>query len=174
MEHTDLILYIELRDGQPINHPIFHDNFVQAFPDIDPDNLPADRFAKFIRVSHPDVGVYEIYDGARYEWVDGVVKDIHQIRQMTDEEKAAKQKVYKDIWAAREQAENWSTWTFDEETCQYVPPIPKPDPVEGKMVAWCGAENNWKEVSPPPKDGNKYWFDFLNWKWESHTNEQST
>ena len=90
MEHTDLELYIQIRDGQPHEHPIFADNFKLAFPDVDVNNLPADRFAKFIRVAQPIVGTYEVYEGVTYEWVDGVVKDVHSVRPMTDEERAAK------------------------------------------------------------------------------------
>lgn len=90
MEHTDLELYIQIRNGQPHEHPIFADNFRAAFPEIDTDNLPTDRFAKFIRVSQPAVGAYEVYEGVAYEWADGVVKDVHRVRPMTDEERTAK------------------------------------------------------------------------------------
>jgi hypothetical protein len=89
MEHTDLELYIQIRDGQPHEHPIFADNFRQAFPDVDTENLP-DTFAKFIRVEAPVPDTYEVYEGVTYEWVDGVVKDVHSVRPMTDEERAAK------------------------------------------------------------------------------------
>ena len=89
MEHNDLELYIQIRDGQPYEHPIFADNFRQAFPDVDTENLP-ETFAKFIRVDQPAVGTYEVYDGVTYQWVDGVVKDVHAVRPMTDEERAAK------------------------------------------------------------------------------------
>lgn len=89
MEHTDLELYIQIRDGQPHEHPIFADNFRQAFPGVDTDNLP-ETFAKFIRVAHPALGTYEVYEGVSYQWVDGVVKDVHSVRQMTEEERAVK------------------------------------------------------------------------------------
>jgi hypothetical protein len=89
MEHTDLELYIQLRDGQPHEHPIFADNFREAFPDVDTNNLP-DTFAKFIRVDQPAIGTYEVYEGVTYEWVDGTVKDVHNVRPMTDEERTAK------------------------------------------------------------------------------------
>lgn len=89
MEHTDLELYIQILDGQPHEHPIFADNFREAFPDVDTENLP-DRFAKFIRVDAPVPDTYEVYEGVTYQWVDGVVKDIHNVRQMTDEERAEK------------------------------------------------------------------------------------
>lgn len=89
MEHTDLELYIQIRDGQPYEHPIFADNFRQAFPDVDTENLP-DTFAKFIRVDAPVPDTYEVYEGVTYQWVDGIVKDVHSVRPMTDEERTAK------------------------------------------------------------------------------------
>jgi hypothetical protein len=89
MEHTDLELYIRIRDGQPHEHPIFADNFRDAFPDVDTENLP-DTFAKFIRVDAPVLGTYEVYEGVTYQWVNDVVKDVHSVRPMTDEERSAK------------------------------------------------------------------------------------
>lgn len=90
MEHTDLELYIQIRDGQPFEHPIFADNFKMAFPDINVNDLPADQFAKFIRVEAPVPDTYEVYEGVSYQWVDGVVKDVHTVRAMTDEERAVR------------------------------------------------------------------------------------
>ncbi len=89
MEHTDLELYIQIRDGQPHEHPIFVANLCAAFPDVNTANLP-DTFAKFVRVDPPVIDTYEVYEGVTYQWVDGVVKDVHNVRPMTDEEKIAK------------------------------------------------------------------------------------
>jgi len=88
MEHTDFELYIQIRDGQPHEHPIFADNFHAAFPNVDTENLP-DTFAKFIRVDAPATDTYEVYEGVTYQWVDGVVKDVHSVRPMTNKERAA-------------------------------------------------------------------------------------
>lgn len=79
MEHTDLLLYIQIRDGQPFEHPILHDNFVAAFPNVDTQNLPKDRFAPFVRVSPPVLEKGETYAGVTYEWVGDVVKDVHKV-----------------------------------------------------------------------------------------------
>jgi hypothetical protein len=89
MEHIDLELYIQIRDGQPYEHPIFADNFRQAFPDVDTEALPSDLFAKFVRVDKPEIGEFEVYDGVTYEWDGDIVKDVHRVRPMTDEERAA-------------------------------------------------------------------------------------
>jgi hypothetical protein len=88
-EYTEYELFIQLKDGEPHEHPIVGGNFRQAFPDIDPENLPADQFAKFIRVQPPEVATYEVAYST-YGWVDGVVKDIWAVRPMTEEEKANK------------------------------------------------------------------------------------
>ena len=53
-------LYIKLENGQPIDHPMIKENFIQAFPHIDIDNLPPE-FIEFVRVPHPvDLDIYEI------------------------------------------------------------------------------------------------------------------
>jgi hypothetical protein len=49
-------LYIEIKDGQPINHPISESNLLEAFPNIDLNNLPP-RFAKFNRTNQEDVNI---------------------------------------------------------------------------------------------------------------------
>ena len=89
MEHTTLETYIQIRNGQPHEHPIFGDNFRAAFPNVDTANLP-NTFAKFVRVDIPAIDTYEVYEGVTYQWVDGVVKDVHLVRPMTDAERTAK------------------------------------------------------------------------------------
>lgn len=90
MEYTDLELYIQIRNGEPYEHPIFGDNFKMAFPDVDVNSFPTDKFAKFIRVAPPELDTYEVYEGVTYKWVGDVVKDVHTVRPMTDEERAVK------------------------------------------------------------------------------------
>ena len=83
-------LYIQIKDGQPFEHPILGDNFREAFPDVDINNLPPE-FASFTRIEPPVEGVYEVYVGVEYQLQeDGSYKDVHTIRDMTAEEKAAK------------------------------------------------------------------------------------
>jgi hypothetical protein len=154
-------LYIETENGVTKNHPAFEDNLLQAFGSI-----PA-HWEPFTRVERPTLGVYDVLesDEPTYSKVDSTWTDVWMVRPMTTEEKAAKQQTVRDAFAAREQAENWSAWTFDEATCTMVPPIPRPEPVEGVLVMWCGADNNWKEAPARPVDDNQYKFDFLAWQW---------
>lgn len=133
-------LYIRIIDGAPFEHPIFGDNFREAFPEVDTDNLPT-HFAKFVRVPEPDYGVYEVYEGCTYQWDGDVVTDVHHIRAMTEEEKIAKQQTVKDSWAAKNGPESW---VFDEASCAYIPPVPYP--TDGKIYEWDEPTTSWIEV----------------------------
>lgn len=158
-------LYIETdSNGNPINHPAFEDNLLQAFGAI-----PA-HWEPFNRVERPTLSVYQVLDSQEptYQKIDGVWTDVWSLRDMTSEEKSAKQQAVRDAFNTREQASNWSAWTLDETTCTMQPPIPRPDPVEGLDIRWCGAENNWKEVPTKPTDG-QYKFDFIAWQWVEFT-----
>lgn len=154
-------LYIETENGVIKNHPAFEDNLLQAFGSI-----PA-HWEPFTRVERPILGVYELMTANEptYEKVNGVWTDVWHKRDLTAEEKTAKQQDVIALFNSQDQAENWSAWTLDETTCQMVPPIPRPEPVEGKLVMWCGADNNWKEAPVYPVDDNQYKFDFLAWQW---------
>lgn len=82
-------LFIRIVDGQPFEHPIFGDNFRQAFPDVDVHNLPSE-FARFERVENPQLATTFEVDESSYQWVDGIVKDVWTVRPMTPEEEAQK------------------------------------------------------------------------------------
>lgn len=159
-------LYIETENGQCKNHPAFGGNLLQAFGSI-PSN-----WEPFERVLKPELTVYQTIEGgnSKYEKVDGVWKDVWVIRDMTAEEKLQKQQETLSAFRGRPQAENWSAWTLNEETCVMVPPIPRPNPDKFKLrmgvfTYWCGAENNWKHTPPYPVDENQYNFDFIAWQW---------
>ena len=152
-------LYIETENGAIKNHPAFEDNLIQAFGVI------PEHWEPFTRVKRPVLNIYELMAAEKptYEKVDNVWTDVWHKRSMTEEEKTAKQQAVRDAFNAREQAENWSAWTLDEATCTMQPPIPRPDPVKGVLVFWCGAENNWKEA--PTRPEGAYKFDFIAWAW---------
>lgn len=151
-------LYIETENGATKNHPAFEDNLIQAFGSV-PNNWEA-----FVRVERPIPTLYQTMDDEpTYSKVDGVWTDVWSLRDMTAEEKLAKQQAVIDYFNNRPQSENWSAWILDEATCTMQPPIPRPDPVEGKLVFWCGADANWKEA--PARPEGEYKFDFFAWQW---------
>jgi hypothetical protein len=136
-------LYIQTENGQPVNHPALEENLLQAFGVI-PDNWIA-----FERIERPQIGVYDLFDQdyPEYQLDGGVYKDVWLIRPMNELEKTAKQQVVKDRWDSLPNRENFTAWVFDEVTCSYIPPVPRPD--DGKLYQWDGAVNNWIEVTPP-------------------------
>ena len=157
-------LYIETENGTTKNHPAFENNLIAAFGEV-----PA-HWEPFTRVEQPTPGSYQVLvsEESVYTKIDGVWKDEWTLRDMTVEEKTARQQNVITSFNGREQAENWSAWTFDEATCTMVPPTPRPEPDQTKLDAgiytrWCGADNNWKDTPPCPI-GN-YAFDFLAWQW---------
>jgi hypothetical protein len=146
-------LYIRIKDGLPFEHPILGDNFRQAFPSIDTDNLPPE-FARFIRIEHPALGVYEVYVDTTYEQVGDYYVDVHNVRPMTAEEKAAK------IEQAR--ASLRPNWTLNEETLQQIPP-PRPTVKGAYPYKFDRETNQWVESDVPPypswvpsEDGLRY------------------
>ena len=132
-------LFIRIKDGQPFEHPIFGDNFRDAFPDVDVDNLPPE-FARFERVEPPVADVYEIYEGVEYVKVGDKYTDKHNIRKMKAAEKKAKQKQAKENWAVT----GFKSWVFDEASCSFKPPVPYP--TTGKTYLWDEPSVSWVEV----------------------------
>ena len=83
-------LFIQLRNGQPFEHPIMADNFYQAFPHLDENKLPPE-FAKFEKTELPTIDIFEVVDGSAYVMhPDGVVREIWTVRPMTDDERATR------------------------------------------------------------------------------------
>lgn len=157
-------LYIQVENGQPVNHPALENNLMQTFNEI-PTNWEA-----FDRPERPSPTPYQVIDAqlGSYVKLNGVWTDVWSIRDMTAEEKAAKQQAVRDEFNARDQAENWSAWVLDESTCMMQPPIPRPEPdqaklTQGIMTFWCGADVNWKDT--PVRPEGKYKFDFIAWAW---------
>lgn len=115
-------LFIQVEDGNCINHPAFEDNLIQAFGAVPPNWEP------FVRVPRPVVGPYQILESQEptYQKVDGVWQDVWALSEISEEEKIAKQNKYKEEWAALGTAgrlpEGWDTWEFNESECRYMAP----------------------------------------------------
>jgi hypothetical protein len=134
-------LFIRIQNGQPFEHPIFGDNFRQAFPDVDTNNLPA-KFARFVRAQAPALGPYEKNQTVSYQLVNGVYTDVFTCEQMTAEDIAAKQQATKDAWATNPFP--MPSWVFDEATCAFIPPTPMP--TDGKQYRWVEETTSWVEI----------------------------
>jgi hypothetical protein len=152
-------LYIEIENGAPKNHPALEENILQAFESI-PDN-----WEPFVRVKAPEGNYFKtlVSTDPVYTKINGVWTDVWSVRDTNEDEKAAYRQEVSTSFFAREYAENWSAWVFDEATLKMQPPIPRPAPVEGALIWWCGADNNWKEV--PTRPEGQYKFNFIAWQW---------
>ena len=133
-------LYIRIVDGSPVEHPILEETLKLAYPRYNIED-PAYGFLPFVRVPPPILRVYETYDTS-YELIDGAYRDVHTVRDMAPLEKATKQQQVKDAWA---NSHNFASWTFDETTCSYVPPVTYP--TDGAQYQWDEASTSWIEVT---------------------------
>jgi hypothetical protein len=134
-------LFIRIVDGKPFEHPMYEDNFRQAFPNVDTNNLPLE-FARFVRVPAPSCGVYEKPGPLTYELIDGVYTDVHTVVPMTAEEVASKQDAIKKCWV---EYNMYASWIFNEELCEFKAPIPMP--TDGKYYTWDEATLSWIEIT---------------------------
>ena len=133
-------LFIQIdENGQAKEHPIMGDNFRQAFPNIDVNNLPS-NFAKFERVPAPIPGPYEKNHRSSYQKrPDGVWADTYTCDPMTQEEIVALQDQVKAAFIG------FASWTFNEITCRFDPPVPYP--ADGKQYLWNESTTSWAEIT---------------------------
>lgn len=130
-------LFIQVENNEPINHPAVEENLMQVFGTI-----PA-NWEPFIRVSRPIPDVYQVLesDNPTYEKINDVWTDVWAIRDMTSEEKLARQNEVKSVWMSSSMYH--PSWIFEEETCTYIPPVPYP--TDGKQYVWDENTISWIE-----------------------------
>jgi len=128
-------LVIRIVDGEPFQHPITRSNFEQAWPGLDFSNLPPE-FARFRRIPPPDLGVYQVLVGCEYQWNGNWVEDHWTVRDMTELERIIKQNTAKEKWNGPQ------SWTFNDATCDFDPPVPYPQ--DGNGYAWNEQQLTWE------------------------------
>ena len=150
--------FIEIENGQVKNHPALEENLILAFGHI-PDN-----WEPFVRVEIPALEIYQklASPDAAYLKINNVWTDVWSIIDMTAEEKIAKQQEAKDYWASLPYRDNFAAWVFDETTCRYQPPTPRPPDRE---VFWQGTTNSWVNLPEYPSDGKEYKLDIASATW---------
>jgi len=75
-------LYIQLKDGEPFEHPIPDWNMKMFFPDLDPSN-PPEGFGRFERVPYPELTPTQIVDKINYE-LSNYYTDLYKTKTWTD------------------------------------------------------------------------------------------
>tara|TARA_R100000742_G_scaffold3010_1_gene624 strand:- start:243 stop:695 length:453 start_codon:yes stop_codon:yes gene_type:complete len=145
-------LFIKVDESNnPQNHPVVEVNLQQLYPSTNLSvSVPA-GWLRFERLPIPTLGVYQKFDdsiggdvkGLEYKVIDGIVKDVWHVLDLTDDEKKAKQDAVKADWAAQDPA-GPASWTFSEATCSYEPPVAHPN--DGKNYYWDEDTTSWVEA----------------------------
>lgn len=132
-------LFIKIVDGQPFEHPITDENFREAFPDVDMNNLP-EGFAEFIRVEPPTTNRFEVCEKGAYEKVGDKYTDVYLVRPMTEEEKT-------EIINKQKAAKPKENWRWDDINCRWLPPK---IPTTGGPWKYSPQELDWVVATEPP------------------------
>lgn len=137
-------LYIQVEDGQCVNHPALEENLLDALGEI-PSN-----WEPFIRVVKPRIYPEEykilLNQESIYGKVGGIWTDIWNIRDMTEEEKTTSQEDFVEEWREVFDQLNYSAWVFDPITFTMQPPVPNPggdNKAEQRKYYWHGPSNQW-------------------------------
>ena len=142
-----------------LGHPNPTDNLKQCFPKHDFNSGPPDGFVPFIWVDPPTLGPYEKWDdahngeqnlayghnGLAYELIDGVGKHVWHTVPMTLGEKDMKINAVKTYWHS-DDGPKFDSWTFNETTCEWDPPTPRPECTEKIYWDWDESSKSWKKI----------------------------
>jgi hypothetical protein len=138
--------FIQIKDGQPFEHPIARENMQQLFPQHDLDTTTPDNFAVFERKQPPLTGPYTRVTDQTYEWVNGIITDVFATRELTAEERFAQQESVKLNF---EKNIGYKSWVFDDAQCTMKAPIPYPGNQDGTgpRYRWNETTLEWNDVT---------------------------
>jgi hypothetical protein len=131
--------------GNPVNHPILIDNFLDAFPDVDiSGDIPPPGFAWFTRKNQQEelkepVGVKQTIDCTYTPTLDGTgFQDHFFIRDRTEEELA---ELYQRV------TKPYASWILNTDTLQYEAPVSRPEETETEKYMWDEPTLSWIKVT---------------------------
>lgn len=138
---------IQTVNGMPVGEALAFDNMKQIYYDLDYDNLP-ENFKKLIKDPRPDIGPYEKYNGTKKILEGDYVREIHVVIDMTPEEKNQK------LEEARKIPRPYPSWSFSEENCCWMPPVPEPreefrtlrQQYPNLSIDWNEEEQSWQFI----------------------------
>jgi hypothetical protein len=130
-------LYIQLENGEPINHPYYESNLRMVYPELDLETSP--NYCKFIRVNKPFCNWDEVVEGPEYKIIDGICYDVWTVNKISDE----KRQEMLDKLAAENP---YPSWTVDTINHDLIPPVPQPE--QGEWT-WDESTLSWIEYIEP-------------------------
>ena len=141
-----------------VGFPMLLSNFVRVTPEATEDSLPEGWYFYNKTTSQPNVEIPSPYYNFELQvLVEGnTITEKWVSSEMTAEEKLAKQNQAKDRWAQNPDLADFSTWVFDENICEFKPPLECPS--DGIMYGlhkagvdkkywWDNALEVWVEVT---------------------------
>jgi hypothetical protein len=169
-------LYLQIQNGQPVNHPHLEENVLQVFGSI-----PSD-WAPFKRVLSQDsgitLGLFQTYSHSYGLSSDNVTwQDVWTAVDMTDDEKSAyitnlqKYPAFPGavlntttlIWEKPPKPNDGNSYIYDFENGAWKQVAPKP--TDGQNYAYNTNTQQWVVTPVRPNDGKKYYFDWTNLVW---------
>ncbi len=145
-----------------IGHPINETNLKRVFPDFDFSKGTPNGYLEFIRVPEPRLKPYEQFDeskgsvtsegyshnGLEYKLIDGKYTDFWNIISISEEDKKKKQDAAKEVFS-NSVNKDCTSWTWNEEECAMMPPIPFPIIEEGSddVYQWNESNRSWDKIS---------------------------
>jgi hypothetical protein len=109
-----------------------------AFSHVDLTNLPAD-FMPFERSERRGLEVYEVYEGVSYVIDGSVVREVHNFRPMTLQEKDTYIQTITQEWQVDEFYK--PSWVYSDTEGYFTAPVPRP--TDGKIYKWDEATISW-------------------------------
>ena len=127
------MLFIKVENNNTVNHPVTIENLVLIYPNFDINNLP-DGYLPFNRATIPTSTSPYIVHEPSYVITNDVVNEIYTARMMTNEEK-------QELFSRMEEIKPYPSWTLNEETCNWRPPVPYPS--DGNKYVWSEDSLSW-------------------------------
>lgn len=133
-------LYIQIdEENNVIGHPILKSNLSYIYGEEIPVN-----YVPFTKALPITLDLFEVDLGNSYQYIDGNVIEVTNIRIMTDEEKETLiDKIKEDFYKHT----GFNSWVFSSEEKIMIPPIPYPGSPESKYVyEWDEGTVSWQQI----------------------------
>jgi len=134
-----MALFLQIQNGEPVNHPVYDFNLIQAFGQI------PQGWAMFNRIQQPADLITSPFQTAKCTYAlssDGVTwEDVWTAVEMTDAEKSA-------LIAERQANPPGPNITLDTATLRWTPNTPKP--TDGQKYYWDFVKGEWVVVPSTP------------------------
>jgi hypothetical protein len=134
-----MALFIQIQNGQPVDHPVYDWNLIQAYGQI------PQGWAMFNRVQQPEGLITSPFQTAQCTYdlsSDGVTwEDVWTAVEMTDAEKS-------ELIAQTEANPPGPNITLDTETLQWKPNTTKPN--DGQKYYWNFSIGEWTVIKDTP------------------------